>query len=113
VLAKSVPLSVERFIRGHIPTLAHLETLLCLRGDADQWWSADAVAKRLGIPRVTADAILVDLCSHGLLSVSVAGHLSYRFSPASPTLSNLVEKFVVALRSNRAQVAAVILENTR
>jgi DNA-binding IclR family transcriptional regulator len=105
--------SIERFIREHVPTVVHLDVLLCLRQHADQWWSAEAIATRLGVPPHAADATLVDLCSNGLLSVNVGTNLSYRFSPASHALEQTVEEFVAAFQEHRARVYELVITGSR
>jgi hypothetical protein len=96
-------------VRKHVPTLAHLEALLCIRRHADQRWTVRAVADHLGIPRPAAEVTLIDLCSTGLLSVNVGTSLSYQFNPVTPALATGVEDFVSAFRRHRARVCDLVM----
>jgi hypothetical protein len=80
-----------------------------MRQDAEQRWSTDAIAKRLGIAPTVAETVLVELCSSGLLSVNVGADLTYQFSPASPALNTSVEEFVTAFREHRIRVYELVV----
>jgi hypothetical protein len=87
-----IPDDVKEFILEHIASVAHLEGLLLLRGNLDQGWSVEEVAKRLYIDQEQTAEILKHLCSLDLLIVKKAGSPTYHFQPGSPELRQLVDR---------------------
>jgi hypothetical protein len=87
-----IPPEIRQFIAGSIDSIAQLEALLLLRGNAHVAWSAEAVAKRLYISEQEAAPLLGRLLDDGLLAAE--GHAAglYRYRCSSAELERLVEQ---------------------
>ncbi|MBI2909984.1 MAG: hypothetical protein HYX92_20275 [Chloroflexi bacterium] len=86
-----IPESVKQFVTENIESVVHMEALLLLRAGADQEWSAEQVGKRLYIDAPKAAGVLTDLNVRGLLaSVRKSDAVSYRYSPVSSALDEVV-----------------------
>lgn len=72
-----IPENVQQFILSHIDSIAHMEALLLLRRNPEEYWDVLSVAHRLYIPEKDADALLTRLCANGFL-VETDGKFQYR-----------------------------------
>ena len=104
----SVPRSVARFADTYLSSFEDLQVLVSCVDDADRWYDAATIARRLGISRTTARASLDDLARRNLLDIRISGDLRYRFRPGTHELEKQARAFVDAYRKNPWQVAQLI-----
>jgi len=91
-LPEEVPAELRAFIARYIDSVAQLEALLLLRGNARETWNAASVAKRLYTSEAEAAAILARLCGDGLLACASE---VYRYECA-PDLAAMVDRLAEA-----------------
>ncbi len=101
-----IPTEVERFLVAHVPTVAHLETLLLLRNATGAPWSAETLASRLFITPSQAEGILADLQSHGLASPEP--DKGYRYAPATQALDAVMALTAETYRTRLVAVSQFI-----
>jgi hypothetical protein len=65
-----IPGDVRDFILRHIDSVAQLEALLLLRGNPDETWNVNTMARRLYAGEQEIVEVLTRLCEDGLLSVT-------------------------------------------
>jgi hypothetical protein len=68
-----IPEDVRDFVIKHIDSIAHLEALLLLRGNPDEYWTAGSAAKRLYISEEDTANVLARLSSDGFLAANEQG----------------------------------------
>ena len=93
------------FIEGAVPSVWALETLLLLKRNAGESWTLDRLATEL-----RANTTLVGDCVRGLERVGLASHEAeaYRYSPASPALSDLCDQLEASYRERPVAVVNTI-----
>ena len=89
----SVPDEIKHFIVNNIDSVGQLEALLLLRGNPDQEWSAEAVARRLYISEQMVVPMLLALGKNGLIDAN-GTPLSYRYQPKSDELGQMIDRLV-------------------
>jgi hypothetical protein len=100
-----VPAAVRGFIASHIVSVAQLDVLLLLRAAADKGWSPDEVARALVTQPEAAEGWLVDLTQRGLASEREG---TYRYSPASEELDQVVDELAESYAKYRVAVIGLI-----
>jgi hypothetical protein len=68
-----IPDDLRDFIVAHIDSIAHLEALLLLKGNAGRDWTVEACAGRLYISQDEAANVLATLTERGFFSGSGSG----------------------------------------
>jgi hypothetical protein len=96
-----LPTTVQRFILRYVNSVAELEGLLLLRGDAESRWTSALLAPRLYIKDSEADRILSDLHGRGLLAreenAFVYAPVSEDVRAAVDTLADLYPRFLIPI----------------
>jgi hypothetical protein len=87
-----IPAHIRQFIANSIDSIAQLEALLLLRGDAQIGWSVEAVAKRLYISEPEVASLLAKLSNDGLLAASGDAAVLYRYRCSSAERERLVDE---------------------
>lgn len=64
----SIPEDIRRFVLTSIPSVPFLEALLLMRADPLQAWHRDSLARRLYVREKTAENLLADLCTAGMVA---------------------------------------------
>jgi hypothetical protein len=103
-----VPDDLKTFILAHIESVAQLEALLLLRREAKREWDAQSLAKRLYVPDNAAAEVLGQLRTAGLLAAT--GPL-YRYEPATPGLSAMVDRLAEAYSRALIPVTNIVHNN--
>jgi hypothetical protein len=86
-----LPAEVREFALRSLDSVAQLEALLLMRREIESHWTIAELAKRLYVSHAEATAILQALNGRGLVSkVPAANILTYRYSPDSPVLEQMV-----------------------
>lgn len=84
-----IPEDVRDFVIKHIDSIAHLEALLLLRGNPDEYWTVDSTASRLYISEKETASVLSRLCSLGFITVDDG---VFRYTCEDPELENMVAR---------------------
>jgi hypothetical protein len=84
-----IPEDVRDFVNKNIDSIAHLEALLLLRGEAHERWTADSAARRLYISQKETASVLSRLCQLGLLANE---DQVFRYSCKDPVLERMVAR---------------------
>nr|WP_314542908.1 hypothetical protein [uncultured Massilia sp.] len=64
----SIPEDIRRFVLTSIPSVPFLEALLLMRADPLHAWHRDSLARRLYVREKTAENLLADLCTAGMVA---------------------------------------------
>lgn len=91
-MAEVVPEEVRRFLSVNIDSIAQLEALLLLWRDIEQKLTAGAIAERLYINLVDAEALLNKLVSRGLILADGSGPPVFRFNSNNQELVHDVQR---------------------
>jgi DNA-binding transcriptional MocR family regulator len=94
------------FLRESIRSLDELETILLLQGDASRWWSAEQIARTLGISIDAATRVLEALAARNLLDVRVGESLSYCWAPVHEHVLETLRE--VALKRSKARELVMV-----
>ena len=81
---------LRRFLLASALTVPHVEAVLLLRNDAATLWDAQRLASRLYISEKRAAELLAELREKDLIA-PVGEQPSYRYAPATPDLSVLLD----------------------
>ncbi|HEY6980469.1 hypothetical protein [Reyranella sp.] len=103
-----VPDDLRAFILEHIESVAQLEALLLLRREAKREWNAESAARWLYVPQSVAADVLARLRADGLL---VSNHHRYRYAPATPELSRMVDRLAETYSRALIPVTNIIHNN--
>ncbi len=104
------PLAEARaFIVQHVDSVAQLDTLLLMRTDPDQTWTATRLSQELRADMGWVVAQLRSLCERGF--VARVGEHEFRYQPVSPTLDRGVAAAARAYLVHR--VAVIEMVHTR
>lgn len=87
-----IPAEVERFILKNIDSIAQLEALLIMAGHAREWWTVEAVTRRIYISEADTAAVLARLQNARLIVADENTPRRYRFQPESEELAGLVSQ---------------------
>jgi hypothetical protein len=112
-LNSSLSQSARQFLDEKIPSLLHLEVLLVLRRDPDQWSSAAAVASQLGIAPASVERVLEELGARNLVDVRIASNLVYRFAPLDETVLPVLTELAEARYADRQGLESILASRRR
>jgi len=84
-----IPADVRDFILRHIDSVAQIEALLLLRGNPQDTWNLQNIAKRLYTSEQELADVLTRLCEDGLLSCSGD---TYHYDGAISELRDVVDR---------------------
>ena len=87
-----IPDDVVRFVLDKIDSVAQLEAVLLLRSDPKKEWSAGALAARLYISEAQTGELLLGLRSQGLVAAGDGVPAMYRYGPATPEFSQMLDR---------------------
>jgi hypothetical protein len=104
-MSDEFPTDVRQFIGQNIESLAQLESLLLLRRDLQQAWSATALAKALYITPEMAAVLLLDLARRGL---AASAEESYRYQSKSEDVDRTIEQLAKLYEDRRVAVISAI-----
>ena len=102
-----VPPHVLRFVEENIDTVPQLETLLLMSRARDRSWSVMEVAERNYISEHRAEFVVQALQRRGLISCDESP-LSFRFSPATAEIGELVEQLARCYHTNLSRITTFI-----
>ena len=106
-----VPPDVARFLAAHVDSVADLEILLYLRAHPLVEWDGRALADLLGMPRDTADAILLKLHESGIARNGEQSTQLYRYAPLSAATETVIDQLAAVCDQHKFAVVAQILAN--
>lgn len=87
-----IPAEVEKFILKSIDSIAELEALLILAGHAREWWTVEALTRRIYISEADTAAVLMRLRLAGLIAADENTPTRHRFQPETEDLAKLVSQ---------------------
>jgi predicted transcriptional regulator len=108
VMSEAFSNDLQQFIDQNVESLAQLEALLLLHGEAPREWTTEALAKALYITRETAAALLKDLASRGLAKPVDGATDRFIYSPANADSRKLVERLAKVYEERRVAVITQI-----
>jgi hypothetical protein len=120
-----VPPEIARFLTAHIGSVEELELLLLLHRGRERAWTAEEAARALYANPQSIARRLAKLHRSGLVasadapgaSGASAASAAFRFAPADPELSTLVDRLDDVYRERRVAVITLLasqpLENIR
>jgi hypothetical protein len=105
---------VRSFLLNAIGSYEELELLLLLHAHADEQWSPEAAAARLGLPVAAASGALEQLRRHGLLEVPATppanATLAFKYSSGNAS-ARLVDAVAAIYATNRLGLMRVMSQN--
>jgi hypothetical protein len=107
-----IPDTIRRFILTSINSVPYLEAMLLLRSAPDQWWDGKKVAQRLYMPEKAAEALLDELHAAGILAVADDGSRSYRYSPTTDELRQIIDELADTYARHLVEVTHLIHSKT-
>jgi hypothetical protein len=105
--AEEISPELRAFVAELIHSVAQLELLLLLRGDATKSWSAADLGRALYISVEMAAALLRQLHEQNLVFCDQAQH-TYRYAPTSELLSDRVEQLARLYETHRVSLITLI-----
>jgi hypothetical protein len=105
LMSDDFPTDVRQFIGQNIESLAQLESLLLLRRDSQQVWSAATLAKVLYITPEVAAALLLDLARRG---VAVPTEEGFRYQCKSAEVDRIIALLAKLYEDRRVAVISAI-----
>lgn len=103
---RGIPPDVQAFIREHLSSVAQLELLLLLHGDADRPYTTDDAAQALRIDPAWAAAEIDGLRKRGLFAE--VGRGAYCYEPVSRNLARTVDALAKSFSTHRVSVITLI-----
>jgi hypothetical protein len=95
--------TIRQFLRQHVESHEHLETLLLLcRGNRS--WTAEAVASELKIPPESAQEALRHLVERGLAVSPSGADPGYLYAPKTGEVGECVKLLTTACREQRLAI---------
>ena len=99
----------EHFLCATIGSLQKLDCLVLLGNDRSRWWSAAAVARRIGMPVEAVTSALEDLSRGHLLDVRVATDVVFRYAPWHRDAEVLMVEIAAQYDANRNALADILV----
>jgi hypothetical protein len=84
--ASDLPEDVRALLKAHIESYEQLETLLLLRRERYEQWTAEGLAARLRVGAQLIEPALAGLKASGLVELTGAAPARFAYRPASPEL---------------------------
>jgi len=103
---------IRRFILTSIPSVPYLEAMLLLRNDTASPWDSARLAQRLYLTEKAAAALLTELHEAGVVQTEPDTATLYRFSPASDTLRDMIDRLAVTYAAHLVEVTNLIHSRT-
>jgi hypothetical protein len=109
----ALPAAVRRSLDRHLDSVDQLEVLLFLNRESARFWSAASLSGALHLTEQSAAHCLEVLARRGFLDVRIASEVVYRFSPATPALSDEVTVIAQAYVAQREPILAFLTSRRR
>jgi hypothetical protein len=98
----------EEFVARAIESIEQVEVLLLLRGGSERWWTADQIARELGMTTTAADIDASALQAKGLLATQGTSPRTYRYEPRNLLLLAGAESVAAAYKDQPVILAKAI-----
>src|SRR4051794_36891078 len=106
-----LPSDVREVVLSHVPSMAHLDTLLALLQVQPASLSAEQLVRQVGGDAEAVRAAAGDLVTSGLLEPAASGAESgFRFAPAQPRVRAAAELLADMYRRFPVQVVRAVYE---
>jgi hypothetical protein len=103
---------IKRFILTSISSVPYLEAMLLLRNETATPWDSARLARRLYLSEKAAAALLTELYDAGVVAADEHVPESYRYSPVSSTLRDMIDKVAEAYAAHLVDVTHLIHSKT-
>lgn len=107
-----IPNDVVRFIMLGVPSVPYLEAILLLRSAPDHPWDARQAAQRLYLAESTAQSLLDELSSKGVVASVDQEKRLYRYRPNSDELAQTINLLAKVYAENLIEVTNLIHSKT-
>lgn len=103
---------LRAFINSCIDAVEQVQILALLRA-RDDGWTARRVASEASLPDSAARHHLETLAARGLVAITVAHELTYRYAPKTPTLARYGDELVAFYHRAPVALLRVVATNVR
>src|SRR5688500_18230873 len=100
--------SAEQFLHSRIGSMLHLEILLLLRRDVQQWFTPAALAAALRVSVDSTERALEHQGAANLINVKIGNSLAYRFAPIDTGVRPVIDAIATVHYENRQALEAVM-----
>ena len=100
--------SADQFLHSRIGSMLHLEILLLLRRDVQQWFIPAALAAALRVSVDSTERALELLGAANLIDVKIGNSLAYRFAPIDEGVRPLIDEMATLHYEDRQALEAVL-----
>ncbi|MEP6790060.1 MAG: hypothetical protein ABI907_01740 [Ramlibacter sp.] len=102
-----LPDDVRRFILTSVPSVPYIESLLLVRREAAEGWTAARLAGRLYVPEAQAARLLGLLQASGMVAEALEGERTYRYAPPGE-MKELLDRVAAHYAGNLLAVTGLI-----
>ncbi|HEY8209500.1 MAG TPA: hypothetical protein VIG99_18555 [Myxococcaceae bacterium] len=99
-----------RFFQVNLDGDVRVQVLRFLAAATDHSWTADSVARELGVASAEAAKALDHLCTRNLLDVRISAELHFRYNPGSEALRDEATAFLDVLDHKPLELAKRLAE---
>jgi hypothetical protein len=103
--------AAEQFLQDHIGSMLHLDILLLLRRDVQQWYTPAALAASLRVSVESTERALEHLGAANLIDVKIGNSLAYRFAPIDTGVRPLIDEIATVHYEDRQALEAVLVRS--
>jgi hypothetical protein len=100
--------AAEQFLHDRTGSMLHLDILLLLRRDAQQWFTPVALAAALRVSVDSAERALEQLGAANLIDVKIGNSLAYRFAPIDDGVRPVIDEIATLHYGNRRALEAAL-----
>ncbi|MDN4053922.1 hypothetical protein QPK32_12615 [Massilia sp. YIM B02763] len=105
----SIPEDIRRFVLTSIPSVPFLEALLLMRADPLRSWHRESLARRLYVREKTADTLLADLCTAGMVARCPPPDTDcFRYAPVPESLRERIDRLADLYSTHLVEVTHLI-----
>jgi hypothetical protein len=103
--------AAEQFLHDHIGLMLHVDILLLLRRDVQQWFTPAALAVALRVSVDSAERALEHLGAANLIDVKIGNSLAYRFAPIDEAIRPSIDEIATLHYEDRRALEAVLVKS--
>jgi hypothetical protein len=104
--------AAEQFLRARIGSMLHLDVLLLLRRDVQQWVTPAGLASALRVAIESTERALEHMGAANLIDVKIGTSLAYRFAPIDGGVYPLLDEIAIVYYADRQALERVFAERT-
>jgi|SRR5688572_1630648 hypothetical protein len=100
--------AAEQFLQQSVGSMLHLEIVLLLRRDVQQWFTPAALAVVLRVSVDSTERALEHLAAANLIDVKIGNSLAYRFAPLDADVRPLIDEIARVHYEDRQALEAIL-----